>query len=492
MRLPSSNPDKGNVISFSWEQLSPKKPIVTIDQNSPNSPKATFQAPIVDKDTLLTIRLTVKDNNGGKATDLVKVLVKNQAIDKENPALENQGQQQIQEQQQSQTTSTNSQVPTPSKENNNSDNSGNVGANHAPIATGTSVSADQNNPMIISLKATDSDIDDKLTFLRLPGSPTHGIIAGFNKDTGSLTYIPINGFTGEDAIKFKVIDSHGAESNVASVSISVAVTTTTIPSTQEEPPNTTTQIPPSLSPSPSNTSTTTVTTPVANTSSAKSLTSELTSSVSDKLKERLAEIEAKIKETRGQKIANQYIVVLKSDLSSSKAQAVANDAKGKHGAKLLYMYQKAIKGFTISVPNQQALDAILNSSDVAYAEPDVKVKTFAQGGGEDQILPTGIDRVDGDLSVAASGDGKGDNINADVAVLDSGIDLSHPDLNVYKELSFVPGTTSGNDDNGHGTMVAGIIGAKDNNFGVVGIAPGVRLWAIKVLDRYLVLVHYPL
>ena len=148
------------------------------------------------------------------------------------------------------------------------------------------------------------------------------------------------------------------------------------------------------------------------------------------------------------------------------------------------MYQKAIKGFTVSVPNQQALDAILNSSDVAYAEPDVKVKTFAQGGEEDQILPTGIDRVDGDLSVSASGDGKGDNINADVAVLDSGIDLSHPDLNVYKELSFVPGTTSGNDDNGHGTMVAGIIGAKDNNFGVVGIAPGVRLWAIKVLDRY--------
>ena len=86
----SSNPDKGNVISFSWDQLSPKKPIVQINQNSPNSPKATFQAPIVDKDTLLTIRLTVKDNNGGKATDLVKVLVKNQATDKENPARENQ------------------------------------------------------------------------------------------------------------------------------------------------------------------------------------------------------------------------------------------------------------------------------------------------------------------------------------------------------------------------------------------------------------------
>ena len=154
--------------------------------------------------------------------------------------------------------------------------------------------------------------------------------------------------------------------------------------------------------------------------------------------------------------------------------------------------KKQSKALQYLFQTNKTLDAILNSSDVAYAEPDVKVKTFAQGGGEDQILPTGIDRVDGDLSVAASGDGKGDNINADVAVLDSGIDLSHPDLNVYKELSFVPGTTSGNDDNGHGTMVAGIIGAKDNNFGVVGIAPGVRLWAIKVLDRSWYMVHYPL
>ena len=111
----SSDPDKGNVLSFSWDQLSPKKPIVMIDQNSPNSPKATFQAPIVDKDTLLTIRLTVKDNNGGKATDLVKVLVKNNVVtDKDNPAI-NQNQQQEQEQQQSPTTTTNSQVPIPSR-----------------------------------------------------------------------------------------------------------------------------------------------------------------------------------------------------------------------------------------------------------------------------------------------------------------------------------------------------------------------------------------
>ena len=48
-----------------------------------------------------------------------------------------------------------------------------------------------------------------------------------------------------------------------------------------------------------------------------------------------------------------------------------------------------------------------------------------------------------------------------------------------KKYLLFPEPLSGNDDNGHGTMVAGIIGAKDNNIGVVGIAPGVRLWSIK-------------
>ncbi len=51
-----------------------------------------------------------------------------------------------------------------------------------------------------------------------------------------------------------------------------------------------------------------------------------------------------------------------------------------------------------------------------------------------------------------------------------------------KIVTFVPDTNTGNDVNGHGTMVAGVAAAKDNNIGVVGIAPGAKLWAIKVLD----------
>ena len=74
-------------------------------------------------------------------------------------------------------------------------------------------------------------------------------------------------------------------------------------------------------------------------------------------------------------------------------------------------------------------------------------------------------------------------VDADIAILDTGIDLNHPDLNVYRNVSFIPGGKTGDDDNGHGTHVAGIAAAKDNGKGVIGAAPGARLWSVKVCDK---------
>ena len=74
------------------------------------------------------------------------------------------------------------------------------------------------------------------------------------------------------------------------------------------------------------------------------------------------------------------------------------------------------------------------------------------------------------------------DFNVDIAVLDTGVSLTHPDLNVYRDVTFINGTTTGNDDHGHGSHVAGVAAAKDNDIGIVGIAPGARIWAIKVCD----------
>ena len=193
------------------------------------------------------------------------------------------------------------------------------------------------------------------------------------------------------------------------------------------------------------------------------------------LKTNLQGLAKKLREATGEKIPNDYIVVLKDNNFLSSVSSLAGEAKSE-GAALGHIYDHALHGFTIKVPNEKVLEAIMANPEVDYVQPDVKVKAFSQS------LPTGINRVDGDLSSTKSGDGSG-TVNVDIGILDTGIDLSHPDLNVYKQVTFVSGTNSGNDDNGHGTAVAGIAAAKDNSQGVVGIAPGSRLWAIKVLNK---------
>jgi subtilisin family serine protease len=179
---------------------------------------------------------------------------------------------------------------------------------------------------------------------------------------------------------------------------------------------------------------------------------------------------APLLENVGEKIPNQYIVVLKNRLTSE----VVAEAKSR-GASILNIYERVLNGFAIRVPNERVLEAIQRNPNIAYIEQDMEVQAFAQ------LVPRGVNRVDGDLSSTISGNGAG-TVNADIAILDTGIQLSHPDLTVYRQITFVSGTSSANDDNGHGTHVAGIAAAKDNSIGVVGTAPGARLWAVKVLS----------
>lgn len=174
-----------------------------------------------------------------------------------------------------------------------------------------------------------------------------------------------------------------------------------------------------------------------------------------------------------EKLKGRYIVVLKDDPTVD-IQAQTDDAKNQ-GAEILQIYKHAIKGFAIKIPNEQALEGIKKNPNVSYVEPDQIVKSFAQ------TIPTGINRMDADLSSTKSGDGVG-IVDVDIAVIDTGIDLTHPDLRVWNQVSYVILAPNGNDDNGHGTHVAGIAAAYDNSAGVVGIAPGARLWAVKVLD----------
>ena len=139
-----------------------------------------------------------------------------------------------------------------------------------------------------------------------------------------------------------------------------------------------------------------------------------------------------------------------------------------------------------------AAEANLSSSAQQFLEqlkanPAVEaVFNDALVGIDQQVLPNDQDRVDADLSTTKSGDGEG-MVDADIAILDTGVQIDHPDLNVFQCMSFVNNTTPNtplntcSDGNGHGTHVAGTAAALDNNIGIVGKAPGARIWAIKVL-----------
>jgi subtilisin len=117
-------------------------------------------------------------------------------------------------------------------------------------------------------------------------------------------------------------------------------------------------------------------------------------------------------------------------------------------------------------------------SDVeVYALENVRIKGAKPQPA--QTLTWNIDRVDAEISWAIS---TGDPVK--VGVIDTGIDLKHPDLqaNIKGGYNAINSLKSPNDDNGHGTHVAGIIAALNNSIGVVGVGPNIDLYAIKVLN----------
>ena len=146
-----------------------------------------------------------------------------------------------------------------------------------------------------------------------------------------------------------------------------------------------------------------------------------------------------------------------------------------------FVYEHALRGFSIRIPEAGAA-AIARSPLVAYVEADQEFTVTAQS------IPTGIQRIFASDNAAIGIDGVDDNrVDVDVAVIDTGIDLDHPDLNVVGSINcatfFATCSAGGDDGNGHGTHVAGTVGALDNGIGVVGVAPGARLWAVRVLGN---------
>ena len=207
-------------------------------------------------------------------------------------------------------------------------------------------------------------------------------------------------------------------------------------------------------------------------------------------------------------IPNQYIVVFKQDvIPQSKfkvdmnyqervdvvkglASEIVQEVTGTP-ANISHGYHTALQGFAAEMSKEMAVK-LSNDPRVLSVEEDKIVQLApppgrgkpgdgGDGGTSDppQETPWGITRVNGGGTY--SGDGK-------AWIIDTGVDLDHPDLNVDqgKSKSFLGGGKKNNtpdDQNGHGTHVAGTVAAIDNSIGVIGVAAGATVVSVRVLDR---------
>lgn len=212
----------------------------------------------------------------------------------------------------------------------------------------------------------------------------------------------------------------------------------------------------------------------------------------------LGDLEISPDHVAGTPIEGRYIVVFKDEVMPDEmmrnlptyevrverarevARTVLTELKLEKTAKITRSYGTAIKGFAAEMTAGEA-QKLAADPRIAFVEQD-QVATIiggppgGGGGGGGQTTPWGITRVGG------AGDGTG----LRAWIIDSGIDLDHPDLNVdvANSACFLSNCSAGPEDqHGHGTHVAGTVAAINNSEGVVGVAAGAWVVAVRVLDR---------
>jgi subtilisin len=194
-------------------------------------------------------------------------------------------------------------------------------------------------------------------------------------------------------------------------------------------------------------------------------------------------------------VQDQYIVLYKDHTEevSRIASIITFEERGKlmedrskiflenHGVNhmfLRHVYHSGIVGFSVKMKKEIA-EEMRKDPSIELVEQD-KILTLDDPSANinitsGQTIPWGVQKV-----------GYGSGIGKTVWIIDTGIDLAHPDLNVdiSRSKAFIECKSTAQDDNGHGTHVAGIIGAKDNDIGVLGVAAGANLIALKALDEH--------
>lgn len=184
----------------------------------------------------------------------------------------------------------------------------------------------------------------------------------------------------------------------------------------------------------------------------------------------------------GSVVANQYIVSFNPTINSRTTSRVSLDEISKNilrrntidVASLKNTYPGEPGGFIATMTPAEA-ELLKHDESIGIVEQDrIIALNHCFTVAAPRLVTWNINRV-----------GYGNGIGKTAWIIDTGIDFDHPDLTVDKTRShsFISGVSSADDSNGHGTHVAGIIGAKNNTIGVLGVASGATLVALKVLDK---------
>jgi len=189
-----------------------------------------------------------------------------------------------------------------------------------------------------------------------------------------------------------------------------------------------------------------------------------------------------VRTLNGKVIDGQYIIsyrttsdnaVLSNEQVKQKARALILGGK-LNSADIKASFVGGGGGF-IAALNTEQVEEIKKDTSVKTVEPD---RIVALGTCFTVVAPT---LITWNTNKVGFGDGRGKT----AWVIDTGIDFDHADLNVdqTRSKSFISDVASADDENGHGTHVAGIIGAKNNDIGVLGIASDATLVSLRVLDK---------
>ena len=185
--------------------------------------------------------------------------------------------------------------------------------------------------------------------------------------------------------------------------------------------------------------------------------------------------------TSGNIVSGRYIVAYENNLLNRMAadatvSRMSADVLARHSISrnaVIDVFAGEPGGFIAELSAEQAAKLEADPT-IQIVEPDRIIKlagcfTVA----EPRLITWNVNRV-----------GYGNGIGKTAWIIDTGIDMDHPDLNVdqTKSKSFITGKTP-DDENGHGTHVAGIIGGKNNTIGVLGVASGANLVSLRVLDE---------